>query len=276
MELPALVEEYRTPLLASAAIVVVVSVLRALILRWLQRGAAEANADSLRLRSYVRGASSFALGVALIIVWTEPVKELAFSMLALGAAIVLATKEIWTCVMGAVLRASTGSFRIGDRIEIAGMRGYVIAHGLLGTTLLELAQNHQRTGRAVVFPNSLLLASAVINESFTTAYVLHSFTVPVEEESWVAMERKLLDAAQDVCVATIGPAKKHLDEVGRKHGLPLFSVEPRVTIHAMGNGSMNLVVRVPTLASERSATEQQIIRRALGGASSPADEASLF
>ena len=67
-------------------------------------------------------------------------------------AIVLATKEIIMCLSGAIYRASSGTFKVGDRVEIGAFRGDVIDQTLLATTILEIGPGqaiHQHSGRTV-------------------------------------------------------------------------------------------------------------------------------
>ena len=125
------------------------------------------------------------------------------------------------------LNATTGAYDVGDRIELDGTRGDVIRYGLLTTTILEIGPTHQRTGRSIVLPNSLLLSKPVVNETFTATYVLHSFAVPMARSAdWQATERRLQAVAQRVCAEWIEPARRQLEELSREHGLTPPSVEP--------------------------------------------------
>jgi hypothetical protein len=115
-------------------------------------------------------------------IWAEELQTIAVSMLAFAAALILATKELILCVSGFVVRHASNSYSLGDHIEVGNIRGRVVDIGLLSTTVMEIGPQHnahQMTGRALTFPNSLLLSNAVIRENYMGDYVMHIINVPV-------------------------------------------------------------------------------------------------
>ena len=64
-------------------------------------------------------------------IWAPKIQTFAVSLLAIALALVLATKEIITCVGGSVVRMLTNTYTFGDRIEIGGIRGNVLDHNAL-------------------------------------------------------------------------------------------------------------------------------------------------
>jgi small-conductance mechanosensitive channel len=222
---------------------------------------------TMRWTVQVRWASLLLLLLGLVIVWAEELRTLAISIVAIAAAIVIATKELILCLSGAFLRATSNSFTIGDRIEIAGVRGDVVDLRPLTTTILEIGPAHRRTGRAVILPNALLVSGPVVNETFTDAYVVHMITVPVEPKRWRESEEALLEAANAVCAPFLADAEAHMAQAARRHGLPVFSVEPRAHVQIPDAGKLSLVLRVPTPARDKGQTEQEILRRFLGSES---------
>ncbi len=169
-----------------------------------------------------------------IIVWSAELKTFALSLVAVAAAVVLATKELLLCLSGSLLRSSSDMYSIGDRIEIQDLRGDVVDFSLFTTTLLEVGPgdtSHQHTGRAVVIPNSLLLSHPVLNETYTDDYVLHTMTVPLSaEDDWHRAESSLLAAAQHECASFMVDAKKHFERINRETGLETPKTEPRVSV----------------------------------------------
>jgi small-conductance mechanosensitive channel len=202
--------------------------------------------------------------LGLLIIWGEELRSFAISVVAVLAALVLATKELLTCLTGSSLKAGSNSFRIGDRIEVSGLRGEVIDHNLLTTTLLEIGPGqsiHQRTGRRVVFPNSLLLTNAVINESFTHGYILHVFTVVIDpKHDWRQAEAILLEAANLACQEYIDDAHAHMEEMGKREGLDTSSASPKITIQFSKIDELTLVVRMAAPVGRRGQIEQEVLR----------------
>jgi len=256
-------------LTASAALLAAVLLLRTLARRWLREN--QLPSDELRMRAHMRvgQVSILALILGLFVIWAPELRTLALSAVAVAAALVLATKELLMCASGALLRTTTGAFDVGDRIEIDGLRGDVIRYGLLTTTILEIGPAQQRTGRAVVLPNSLLLSKPVVNETFTATFVLHTFAVPIAREAdWQAAERSLQQAAQRICAEWLEPARRQMEALSREHGLAAPSVEPKVSIQVPDEKTLRLLVRVPTPHRQKGRVEQEILRAFLAPQSS--------
>ncbi|MEQ1568770.1 MAG: mechanosensitive ion channel domain-containing protein [Myxococcota bacterium] len=223
--------------------------------------------DRRRWKITARNVAFILLFSGIVLIWARELESLMLSVVALGAALVIAFKEVISCVSGALVRTTTRSFGVGDRIEIAGYRGDVIDHTLLTTTLMEVGpgqRTHQFTGRSVVLPNSLFLSTPVINETFTDDYLVHTFVVAIPRaEDWKRAERALLDAAAEACREYLDTARAFLDEQARRRSLDAISVEPRVWLRLEDPGKTELVVRIAVPARQKGRLEQVILRRFL-------------
>lgn len=215
----------------------------------------------------VRNALIFLFVVGLIFIWAPRLQTFAVSLFAIAVAITLATKELIDCSLGTGLRAITRAYAIGDRIEIAGIRGLVVDHNLFTTTLLEIGPgqtSHQYTGRAMVVPNSFFLRQALTNETYSKDYRLHIITISLStDEDWKSAEAVLLEAAQEECQPYLQDAKRKMKELEGKMWLDAPSVEPRVTIQIPEPGRINLLLRIPTPTHFPSRHEQAILRKFL-------------
>lgn len=220
-------------------------------------------------RIVVNSRNAVLIGIvfALVFVWAKELQTLALSAIAVAAAIVLATKEIILCLSGGFYRASSGSFKVGDRIEVGVFRGDVIDQTLLSTTLLEIGPgqtSHQQTGRKIVLPNSIYLTTPVINETFTEDYVLHLFSLPFKvEDDWQKAEQLILDAARGECENYLATARPHFEDIQKQYALEVTQIEPRVSVLLPEPGRVNLLVRIPTPARRKGRVEQAILRRFL-------------
>lgn len=220
-----------------------------------------------RWRVNLRNVMVFVFVAGLLFIWAKELRTFAVSMVAIAVAIVLATRELILCVSGAVLRGGTNAYSVGDRIEIEGLRGDVIDQNLMTTTLLEIGpgkESHQYTGRAVVFPNSLLLNSPLVNETFMGDYVVHVMTVPLDaKEDWRRAEQRLLNAAQEECGPFLEEAQRHMTKLQEKEWIDTPSVLPRVSLEVPEPGRINLLLRIPTPGRRKGRLEQAILRRFL-------------
>ncbi len=228
----------------------------------------------------LRNGAVFLILAGAVVIWGRELRPVAVSFLAFGVAMVLAFKELILCLTGSILRGAGQSFHIGDRIEVAGYRGDVFDLGALTTTILEIGPDqltHQLTGRAVVLPNSLFLNTPVVNETFTHDYVLHVFKVPIKREpGWERAEEILLAAACREFEAFQEEARRHFERLGRREGIVVFSVDPRVTVNMVDADVMELVVRLAVPARQKGRIEQAILRsflKEMPGAMAPGGSA---
>ena len=272
-------EQIRNRVIFSIAWAVGILVLRSLSLRLLRGKEWAVEEDRLRWRMHTIQLALLLLVGGLFIAWATELKSMALSAVAIAAAIVIATKEMLLCMLGAVMRTASNSYTVGDRIELGGHRGDVIEYGLLTTKILEVGPAHRRTGRAITLPNSLLMTQAVLNESFTDEYVLHTFELSLKSDAdWQEAERFLIRTARRVCEDDREPTEKNMRRVAREHGLEPSSVEPRVSLRANDPDKVTFLVRVPTEARHKGRTEQAIVRAFLehvrpGGDVQPGDVA---
>lgn len=215
----------------------------------------------------VRLALLFFMMLGLMMIWGNELRTFAVSIVAIAAAIVIATKELLMCVSGSILKVSGRSFQIGDRVEVGAFRGDVVDQTLLTTTILEVGPGpsiHQHTGRTIVIPNSLLLTAPVVNETFSNEYVLHVFSVPIiDGEQWQDAEAALLESAKAECAEFQTDAEQHMLRFVQRQGLESLSVEPRVSLHIDDSKSIVLLARIAVPARRRGRVEQAILRRFL-------------
>ena len=246
---------------------VVVYVLKTLILARVT--AREVYPAELRRRIVVNvrnGALIFTI-VGLAFIWADELRTFALSLVVIVGAVVIATKELILCLSGGLYRTISGQCKVGDRIEVSGMRGDVIDQTLMSTTIMEIGPGqltHQHTGRAVVLPNALFLNNSIINETYTDEYVGHTFQVPLKaEENWKQAEEILLRACMDEVSGYLEDSKKHMLGVTRKHALETPNLDPRVIVRVPDAGKILLIVRIPAPARRKGRIEQAIIRRFL-------------
>ena len=215
----------------------------------------------------IRNALIFLFVVGLIFIWAPRLQTFAVSLFAIAVALTLATKELIDCSIGAGLRTITRSFSIGDRIEIAGIRGQVVDHNLFTTTLLEIGPgntSHQFTGKSMAIPNSFFLKQALTNETYSKEYRLHIITIPLSiKDNWKLAESILIEAAQEECRGYMEEAKQKIKALEGKMWLDAPSLEPKVTIQIPEPGQINLLLRIPCPSRSPSRTEQAIVRRFL-------------
>lgn len=261
---------YVPNMVGSVVLLIALQVAHAGIRRLLMRRHWETEEGKLRWTVRLRTTFAAITVFGMVGIWASQLQTLALSAVAFAAALVLATKELIMCLSGGVVRVVSEGFTIGDRVEIGASRGEVIRLGLFTTTILEIGPGHQRTGRALVIPNSQLLTQTVINETFTEAFVLHVITVPIKrKEDWRAAQEALLEAAHISCAPYIEEARRHLNRVADRNGLSLSVIEPRVIVQLPDPEKIYMLLRVAMPARDKGRYEQEILRHYLDRTSPP-------
>ncbi len=250
--------------IATLVLFLVVLILRRVAVRFVRRRLPSSDKLQLRWTAQIRGFSYVILAFGLFTIWAAELQALAVSFAVLAMAIVWGTKETIACIQGAAYRMSSNAFQVGDRINVGNIRGDVIDPGLLSTTVLEVAQGHQRTGRTISIPNSLFLTEPILNESLTGEFMLHLMKIPADRDSDLAdLERKVLAAANQACADFINDVRRPIAMRYRRHGLNPPLVEPRITYQVVDQKTVNLILRLPTPMRLERQVEQRVLRAIL-------------
>jgi small-conductance mechanosensitive channel len=235
----------------------------------LARRASLSRETKLRTSILWRNFSLLLAVVALLFVWRTELRAAVLSLAALSVALVISGKELIASMFGYIYRATAGSFRFGDVIEINHVKGEVIDQTLLSTTVLEMNDEHLFTGRVVQFPNSLYVTHALVNYSRIGSYQLGLLEVPL---AWgvdaARAKQELQQLAATVCADYVAPTQAALRELEGEQFVLMPSAEPRVSLRLMENGSVTLLLRYPCPSARRTRTEQEILERYLA-ASAP-------
>ncbi len=245
-------------------------ILRTLIVRAIAKNPTLSMEAKRRWVVSVRNTMVFVLLVGLVVIWAHELQAFGLSLVALAAALVLATKELILCWSGAALRIGGKVYAVGDRIQIAGHRGVVLDHDIFATKLLEIGPgqaSHLYTGRVTVFPNSLLFSNALVKENPGQEYGLYILVIPLrDQDDWRDAEQHLLDAAKAECTPFMEEAGRQMKLLEQANLLEAPSPSPRITIQLSEPGRINLVLRFPAPDRGRSRVEQAILRRYLTAA----------
>ncbi len=263
--------------LTSLLLLLFLLIVRALIVRAISKNPTLSMEAKRRWVVSVRNSMVFVLLVGLVVIWAHELQAFAVSLVALAAALVLATKELLLCWSGAALRVDGKVYSVGDRIQIAGHRGVVLDHDIFANKLLEIGPgqaSHLYTGRVTVFPNSMLFTNALVKENPVQEYGLYILMIPLtDKDDWRDAERHLLDAAKAECIPFMEEAGRQMKLLEQTNLLEAPSPEPRITIQLLEPGRINLVLRFPAPDRGRSRIEQAILRRYLAAtATAPSKE----
>jgi small-conductance mechanosensitive channel len=256
-------------LLSTLALLAALLILRALLLKALRN--LETPSAEIRRRWFVQVRNLTLLGffLGLVVIWAAEIKAVALSLVAVAVAVVITAKELISCLTGSLLRTFGYRINIGDRIEVGGHRGEVIDLNPMTTTILQIGPSHpgqQYTGRSITLPNALFFSSPVVNETYTEKYTFHVVQIPLSlEKDWKGAEKRLLEVANSLCAPYLNEAGSYMEERGKREGLAIPSVEPKVSLSISEPGEVNLMLRMPVPSDGRGRIEQEVIRQFLEG-----------
>lgn len=257
-------KEFIRNAISTGVLIIIVFTLRTFILRKI-RNAGVNNLDfKKKWVAYTKNITVIILLIGLLIVWASELQAFAISLVAVAAAVVIATKELILCLLGGTLRVTSKPFRVGDRIEINGFRGDVVDYSILTTVLDEIGpgkQTHQYTGKKIVLPNSLFLSTPILNESALGKYTVHTFSIPCSNYRLLKKRDIVLNICETLCSEYISDAKKHMDKKERAEGLETPNIHPRVTITLPSHDKAELIVRVPVPIRRVGKIEQSIVEK---------------
>lgn len=256
---PVLVPQF--DLLASLRLLLLLWIARKLVVRSIRARPELAPHNQRRLIASSRNVFLLLLIVGLVFIWAPQLRTFALSLTAVAVAIVVATKELILCLSGAVLRATTRAFAVGDWIEVGDTRGEVTDHTLLATTLQELGTGphaYMPTGRTIVVPNSQLLTASVRNQTALRDYTYHRFAVTLDPLPW-------LDGAYDMVSGIVARhyetfrdrASRAHAALGRKTHSDLPDPAPVVRFRTSDLGKLRIEVTLfcPSQEAERLESE---------------------
>jgi len=219
--------------------------------------------NRLRRSVQIQNFMFFALAFGFMIIWATALKNFALSVVVIASAIAISFKEYIMCFLGGILKAGSDYFLIGDRIRVGDFRGDVINQNPFTTTLFEVGPGdiyHNYTGKKIILPNSLFLTTPVINESYGSKYVLHTFSIFLERTcDWRTFKKILEKSSHTVCSGFLDKAQSYFNTMAKKSGLEPPVATPTVTVGMSHLYSVELVVRIAAPFKQKGDLEQKIL-----------------
>lgn len=226
------------------------------------------NSSVSEKNNYKRNFKTYLNIIAVIILaalWFSQIQSVFISLFAVAAAIVLATKELIMCFMGGVLIHVNNSFKVGDRIEIDGSRGFVIQKNLTATKIIEIGpekNSQQTTAGIIIIPNSIMLSKTIKNESYFNGYSIQSFGLYLPENVTLAeFEVQVIKWGQEVCGSYLKDAEKAIGSFCKKEGLNIPTLEPKTKVYIRDQNKIEVILKIPAQNQFLGDVEQGINRK---------------
>ncbi|SBS29742.1 Mechanosensitive ion channel [Marinomonas spartinae] len=203
------------------------------------------------------------LVVGFILIWSSELQNLAISIAAFMVALVVATKEFISCIVGAFYRASTRPYQVGDWVRIGNFEGEVTDSDWLSTTLFEVdlkGGSYGYTGRTTVVPNSLLLTSTVQNLNYMRRYVTHVFAITrqADDVNLFEIKQAILDKLKEYSEHFHGVAIRYNSLIEKRLDIKISGPEPRVRITTSHEGHTQFTISLFCPTNEAMDIEQKV------------------
>jgi len=230
--------------------------------RYLSRGAMSAERRRIHL-VWARNIIWFAALMVIVSVWASTIAGFALSVAAVAGAILIVSKELVMCVHGYLYVTVVQPFKIGDVIEFQQLRGRVVDIDMFATTLVELDNAGQRTGKVAGFPNGLLLTHPLVNSTPNGDYALHAIQIPIPERLSHDLDRieAAAQAAADHATADWREdAMSHFAKASEENFIALPSGKTKVSWDFSNPEHLVLIIRVGCPVDQRAKVEQAVFR----------------
>ncbi|MDH4044199.1 MAG: mechanosensitive ion channel family protein [Gemmatimonadota bacterium] len=219
-----------------------------------------------RARKFVSFLGYVVAFVFLTVVFRSQLGGLTVALGVAGAGIAFALQEVIASVAGWVAVALGNFYKVGDRVQLGGIRGDVIDVGVLRTTIMECGQwvsGDLYNGRIVRVANSFVFKEPVFNYSGDFPFLWDEITVPIRYGSDHRLARQILEnLVRDEVAEYAETAKTSWREMVRKYRIEDARVDPLVTLVANDNW-MEFTVRYVVDYTRRRITKDRLFSRLL-------------
>jgi small-conductance mechanosensitive channel len=256
--------------LVTTAVLVAAAVPVAAVLGTLVGRSADDPYTRYYLRKSARYAVLFVLLIALAVVWQPFAGRIGVVLGLAAAGVAFAMQEVIGALAGWVSILSSRQFRVGDRIQMGGVRGDVLDITPLRTKLLEIGSSgdgeswvraRQYTGRLVSVSNKAVFSEPVYNSSAAFDYLWEELTLPVPyDDDWQLGERILREEAERA--SSSADARTAIAEMRRRYLVGRADVEPRVFVRATDNW-VELAARFVVPVRDARRIKDEMTRRVL-------------
>ena len=207
-------------------------------------------------RSSFRNGSWFAAFSALAFLWAGEIHSLIISLAALAAAVLVVGKEFVACLIGGALWTFSKPAKIGDSVEIAGVKGELLERGWTHLQLLVQGDSGPRT---VGIPASHLITGNFVNHSaiglsWARAEVFCSAASALE------CSELLLAKARELCEPWRALAEEQSKAFAATRLVTPPDCEPSCEIRCLDAEKTSVSVRLPAPSGQRRAFEQELVR----------------
>lgn len=215
----------------SFLLIAAIILLRGFLIRYVRKDSEVLAKDQRRWIIRIKNTAVILMFIGLVLIWAPQLHTFALSITAFAVALVIATKEMILCLTGAIMRATSQSFKVGEWVTIDGITGEVIDLDAFSFRLQEVdmaGKTYEFTGRTITIPNSKLFTTNVENANFFKAYIFEDVRITVQYTDIDPV--MAMDLLKTVAEEHFTPYRKDATEfnrrIRRRAGIDVGSAEP--------------------------------------------------
>ena len=257
------------PMVGKIVVSLLVILLVIIVVRLIQRalGRYVQNSDRrYRMRKMVTFFGYLLIVFLLTLVFSDKLSSLTVAFGVTGAGIAFALQEVIASVAGWVAMSFGSLYRIGDRIQLGGIKGDVIDIGVLRTTLMECGgwiSGDLYNGRIVRVSNSFIFKEPVFNYSADFPFLWDEIIMPVRYGSDYTLARGIFqEVLEEVTGDYASRSKAIWSQMTEKYRIEDLKVEPVVTLITNDNW-VEYTLRYVVDYKNRRTTKDMICERVL-------------
>ncbi len=190
--------------------------------------------------------------IGLGILWRPFAGQLGLVLGLMAAGTAIGLQDLIGSLAGWFNIQSGSIFRVGDRVDVGGVRGDVIDISPVRTKIMEIGsgldddtwvRGRQYTGRIVAVANKATFADPVFNYSASFEFIWEEVMIPIDyRDDWHGAERIMTEEAQRVSSSADELTRRVLDRLTME-GIPIASTTQNLTLRQDAHES----VRPPTV-----------------------------
>jgi small-conductance mechanosensitive channel len=219
-----------------------------------------------RFRKAVTYGGYILAALVLSVVFGDKLGNVTVALGVAGAGIAFALQEVIASIAGWFAISMAGFYKVGNRVQLGGIKGDIIDIGVLRTTLMEVGEwvkGDLYNGRVVRIANSFVFKEPVFNYSADFPFLWDEITIPVRHGSDHRLAREVLQGAVDALVGDYSrQAAEAWTSMVEKFKIEDARVQPLVTL-VVNDNWLEFTVRYVVDYKARRSTRDALFTRIL-------------
>jgi small-conductance mechanosensitive channel len=207
------------------------------------------------------------IAIAIILVFTfatELSSIVTFAGL-ITAGVAVALQNVIVSIVGYFFLIGKYGIRVGDRVQVAGVKGEVVDIGMVRFHLMELAggtMDSEPSGRVVAFSNSIVFQSTagLFKQIPGTSFVWHEIKLTFAPESDYHTVRERVNHAVDAAFTAYQEnLERQRQEMQRSLTyVSASALKPKVTLHFATSG-IEVLIRYPVVLQKAAEIDEHLM-----------------